>query len=167
MAYQGNSPSQVPESVPQILDTQTFNGSQTSFTLMSGGSVISVTNVAQLEISIGGVIQAPLTAYTVSGSTITYTSAPPAGASFFGKVFGRVYDVGTVGDYAIITQKIAPNAVTSDKIAAGAAVANIGFTPQQLLVSGTNIKTLGGQSILGSGDMVVGVPMGQVFFMKN
>ena len=39
-----------------------------------------------LQISLGGVIQEPGTDYTVSTSTITFTTAPNAGLDFFGVV---------------------------------------------------------------------------------
>ena len=48
-----------------------FNGSSTAFALASGGTSITADRATQLVISIGGVIQEPDTAYTVSGSTIT------------------------------------------------------------------------------------------------
>ena len=51
-------------------------------------------------ISINGVIQEPAVAYTVSGSTITFTAAPATGATFFGVVVGvlnaNTYDAGSV-----------------------------------------------------------------------
>jgi hypothetical protein len=59
-----------------------FNGTLTSFTLQSGGVNVVPTNEQSCIISISGVVQYPNDAYTVSGSTITFTSAPLASDSF-------------------------------------------------------------------------------------
>lgn len=56
--------------------SQTFSGTgaQTAFTLSSAPAATSNTDVY-----IGGVHQTPGTAYTLSGTTVTFTAAPPAG----------------------------------------------------------------------------------------
>ena len=65
-----------------------FNGSETSFNLTV--SNLAVTPTAQnLLISINGVIQEPGSAFSMNGSTITFTEAPAATASFFGVVMGE------------------------------------------------------------------------------
>lgn len=56
-------------------DTFTGNGTQTQFTLSSSPAAL-----ANLDVSIGGITQLPTLGYTwVSGTTITFTSAPPNG----------------------------------------------------------------------------------------
>jgi len=65
-----------------------FNGSETSFSLTV--SNLAVTPTAQnLLISINGVIQEPGSAFSMNGSTITFTEAPAGAASFFGVVMGE------------------------------------------------------------------------------
>ena len=59
-----------------VLDKQSFttNGSTTVFTLDSG-----VKDAKSLLVSIGGIIQEPDVAYTASGTTLTFTTAPATG----------------------------------------------------------------------------------------
>jgi len=65
-----------------------FNSSETSFSLTV--SNLAVTPTAQnLLISINGVIQEPGSAFSMNGSTITFTEAPAGAASFFGIVMGE------------------------------------------------------------------------------
>ena len=74
MAYLGNS-----LTVQQYAPTITYfngNGSQTVFTLP-----IAVVSAAQILVVVGNVPQNPATAFTVSGTTITFTSAPPSGTN--------------------------------------------------------------------------------------
>jgi hypothetical protein len=73
-----------------------FNSAQTVFNLTSSGSAVVPGTARNLIISVGGVIQEPDTAYTVSGSTITFTGAPASTHTFFGVVLGTAVDVGTV-----------------------------------------------------------------------
>lgn len=64
-----------------ILDSleASFNGVTTTFALALGGSSYSPASAAQLVIHLNGVYQEPTIAYTVSGSNITFTTAPAAG----------------------------------------------------------------------------------------
>lgn len=67
--------------------TSQFNGTQTSFTLKVNGFAYTPEYVNALLISLGGIIQIPVSAYTISGSTITFSSPPPTGTSFYGVDF--------------------------------------------------------------------------------
>jgi len=104
------------------------NGSTTAFTLSR-----PVAAVAQVQAVIENVPQNPGDAFTVSGNTITFTSAPPSGTSniyvYYTSPITQVIapSQGTVGtsalvDGAVTTAKIADNAITTAKIAAGAVV---------------------------------------------
>ena len=66
-----------------------FNGSTTAFTLKIGGANYTAVAASQLLIAVGGVLQTPGSGYTVSGTTITFTSAPPANATFSGIVLAQ------------------------------------------------------------------------------
>ena len=74
MAIIGNGPT----SQSYVPGTDYFNGtgSQTSFTLSR-----PVLSVYAIQAVIENVVQNPSSAYTVNGSTITFTSAPPAGTN--------------------------------------------------------------------------------------
>ena len=96
-----------------------FNGSTTAFTLQVGGSNASPGNANSLIVSVGGVVQNPNTDYTVSASTLTFTTAPASGLSFFALILGQGIDqpVSTPSDNSITTVKLVDGAVTAAKLA--------------------------------------------------
>jgi hypothetical protein len=103
-AYIGNSPQ---FGVFRKLDALTFNGSTTTFTLLSGGAQILVGDPAQLFISLNGVIQEPGAAFTLAtgGSQIVFNPAPTSGMAFFGIILG-VKGAPTVDDGQITPAKL-------------------------------------------------------------
>tara|TARA_B100000287_G_scaffold63831_1_gene55394 strand:- start:1745 stop:2134 length:390 start_codon:yes stop_codon:yes gene_type:complete len=91
------------------LDSLTFNGSTATFNLTSGGTTVNAGSATQLIISINGVIQEPITTYTVAagGSQITFTTPPASGANFFGILLGGVgNEASTVADGSITADKV-------------------------------------------------------------
>ena len=60
-----------------------FNGSKTTFNLKAGGEAFYPDNPYTLLVSLGGVIQEPVTSFTISDDQIVFSAAPSAGASFF------------------------------------------------------------------------------------
>ena len=60
-----------------------FNGSTKTFNLTVGGEAFYADNPYTLLVSLGGVIQEPVTSFTISDDQITFSAAPSAGASFF------------------------------------------------------------------------------------
>jgi hypothetical protein len=74
MAYLGNNLT-VQQYAPQVAYFS-GNGSTTSFTLP-----VAVVSAAQIIVTVDNVIQNPSSAYTVSGSTLTFTSAPLSGTN--------------------------------------------------------------------------------------
>ena len=75
-----------------------FDGSDTTFTLQVSGVNVEPANVQQLIISVGGVMQNAGDDYTVSGSTLTFTTAPTSGLTFFGTLLGTALSLNTVAD---------------------------------------------------------------------
>ena len=96
-----------------------FNGSTTAFTLQVGGSNVSPGTANDIVVSLGGVIQNPNQDYTIAGSTLTFTTAPASGLSFFAVVLGQSVDssVITPADGSVTTAKLADDAVTAAKLA--------------------------------------------------
>lgn len=97
MPYVGKTPSKGAYTIIDDL-SGSFDGSTTAFTLQTNGTNVTPGTEAAMIISISGVVQYPVTAYTVSGSTITFTSAPAADDTFSGVLLGDVNDVGAPSD---------------------------------------------------------------------
>ena len=95
-----------------------FDGSDTTHTLQVNSTNVSVGDVNQILLSLGGVIQKPGTDFTVSGSTLTFTTAPAANTSFFAILLGSD-NGGTVTptDGSVTTDKIAADQITKAKLA--------------------------------------------------
>ena len=86
----------------KILDdiSGSFNGSQTIFPITISAVAFIPANAQQLRIVLGGVIQEPLSDYTVSGTSLIFTTPPTNGLSFSGVSLGPAVSVGvsTIGD---------------------------------------------------------------------
>jgi hypothetical protein len=79
---------------------------------------VTVGDVNQILLSLGGVIQKPGTDFTVSSSTLTFTTAPAANTSFFAILLGS--DNGgttTPTDLSVTTAKIGADQITKAKLA--------------------------------------------------
>jgi hypothetical protein len=74
MAYLGNNLT-VQQYAPQVAYFS-GNGSTTAFTLP-----VAVVSAAQIIVIVANVIQNPSSSYSVSGTTLTFTSAPPSGTN--------------------------------------------------------------------------------------
>ena len=96
-----------------------FNGVETAFALQVGSVNVTPPKATAVLISVGGILQEPVSAYDISVSTITFTAPPAAGVDFFGVMLGAGVDVGTPGDDTVATVKILDNAVTLAKLASG------------------------------------------------
>jgi len=121
MAYIGNSPANVGNY--QLLDdiSGSFNGSQTSFALASGGAAMTPAKSSQLLINISGVMQQPddsgTNGFLVNATNIVFSSAPLAADTFWGVYLGQSVDVGTVSNDTIATAQIRDAQVTVAKMA--------------------------------------------------
>lgn len=92
-----------------------FNGSQTAFAITVGGTAFNPPTDYAMMVSLGNVILNPGVAFSISGSTINFTTAPAASTAFFGLIFGDTLYTGTPSDATVTTSKIATGAVTYDK----------------------------------------------------
>ena len=105
-----------------------FNGSTTAFTLAISGSNVSPGTANDIIVSLGGVIQNPNNDYTIAASTITFTTAPASGLSFFAVVLGQSIDssVTTPADGSVTGTKLSnPLALSDDhKISFGTGADN-------------------------------------------
>ena len=85
----------------RVLDdiSGSFDSSTTGpFSLTSGGVAVSPASAQQLRIVLGGVVQSPGIDYTVSGSTITFTTAPNSSLDFSGVSLGPAVPITYAND---------------------------------------------------------------------
>lgn len=75
----------------EYYDTFSGTGAQTAFTLS-----VAPGSLANLQVHIAGVRQYPGTDYTVSGTTLTFSSAPPAGTNNILAVYGSTVPTETI-----------------------------------------------------------------------
>ena len=102
----------------QILDdiSGSFTGSTAGpFNLTVNGTAVSPETEASVIISVSGVVQQPISAFTISGSQITFTGNPASSDTFFGIVLGNTFDIGkptdaTVGAASLSTDFFVKNA---------------------------------------------------------
>ena len=112
MAYIGAEPA--PGQNREVDDiSSSFNGSTTAFTLQVSGVNVSPESANNILVNLGGVLQNPGTDYTIAASTITFTTAPASGLSFFALVLGAGINTATVADQTIGPSKLINTAVTA------------------------------------------------------
>lgn len=109
-----------------------FNGSQTVFTMTFAGQPVYPPTVYNVLLNLNQVYLEPGVAFTINAATLTFTSAPASGQSFFGLVNSQPYD---------FYVNPAPTTVTAtDSILVGS---NININTSALTVtSGANTTTL-------------------------
>lgn len=109
-----------------------FNSACTVFNLTSSGAAVYPATSKNLLISINGVIQEPDVAFTVNAATITFTSAPSTGATFFGVLNGEPNDLLLTPSVTTLTigSNVSANASTIliGNSVANAVVTSAGFT---------------------------------------
>jgi len=95
-----------------VVDTFSGTGAQTVFTLSADPGSINA-----LIVRISGVMQAPTTNYALSGTTLTFTSAPASGTGNVIVQYGvTITNMTTPADGTVTTAKIIDSAVTTAKI---------------------------------------------------
>ena len=140
MAYIGNKPV---VGRYASLDTLTFNGSNTNYTLTIGGQPTFPGSPQNLIISVAGVVQSPGDSYTLNGSTIQFTSAPSSGAGFWGVQLGDVYSVAlasNTGVASLRTSFTATNNQTTFTVTGG-------YVPGQIDVYRNGVKLVNGSDV--------------------
>ena len=117
MAYIGREP-QVGNF--QVCDAISVVNGQAAYTMQVSSVNVSPETANHMLVSLNGVLQAPGSSYTVSGSTITFASNLVTGDVIdFIHILGSVLDLGVPSDATVSTAKIVDGAVTSAKLSAG------------------------------------------------
>jgi hypothetical protein len=127
---------------------------------------VSVGDVNQILLSLGGVIQKPGTDFTVSGSTLTFTTAPAANTNFFAILLGSD-NGGTVTptDASVTSGKLASTILTGATDIGGALadadlfLVDDGAGGTLRKVAASRIKTYAGvSSSTGTAVTIAGIP---------
>jgi len=118
MAYIGREP-QIGNF--QVCDAISVVNGQAAYTMQVDSVNVSPETANHMLVSLNGVLQAPGSSYTVSGSTITFASNLVTGDVInFIHILGSVLDLGVPSDATVSTAKIVDGAVTAAKLASGA-----------------------------------------------
>jgi len=104
VAYIGTIPTDGQYSILDDISSG-FNGSTTTFNLSSNGVAVVPQTDANALISISGVVQYT-SAYSISSSQITFSSAPLASDSFSGRVLGNSKDIGVPTDGTVSSSSL-------------------------------------------------------------
>jgi len=111
-----------------VLDALTASATA-SYTLQKDSANFVPNSANQLLVSLNGVIQKPGSSFTISGSTLTFSSALTSSDSIdFILAMGEPLLVGTPSDGTVSTAKIATDAVTSAKLASTLDLSGTGRT---------------------------------------
>ena len=112
MSYVGNTPN-----IGQYrkIDTLTFNGVTTTFNIYVGGVSFNPPTAYAMLVSLNNIVLNPGVDFSISGSTISFTSAPAANTPFFGLIFGDTLYTGTPSDNTVNTSKIVDGSITYAK----------------------------------------------------
>ena len=101
----------------QICDAISTVNNQAAYTMQVGSVNVLPETANHMIVSLNGVIQAPISSFTVSGSTITFAANLVTGDVInFIQILGDVLDLGVPSDGTVTTAKLATNAVTTVKI---------------------------------------------------
>ena len=136
MSYIGPAPN--PGQNREVDDiSSSFNGSTTAFTLQVNSQNVSPGSSNNIIVSLGGVVQNPGTDYTITASTITFTTAPASGLSFFGLVLGQQVDIQSVADSASIVSPTLSNPSVTGELTQTVSVDGKG-----IVLSAANLKPM-------------------------
>lgn len=134
--YLGNTPTQ--QAFTPAVDVFSGNGSTTAFTLSR-----QVASVAQVQAFIENVPQSPVDAFTVSGNTITFTSAPPSGSSnIYIRYTSPITQVMQPSDGSVNTNQLVNGAVTPAKLSGNAPSITIYTSGSGTYTTPANAKAL-------------------------
>jgi hypothetical protein len=101
----------------QICDAIVVVDAQAAYTMQVDGVDVSPETANHMLVSLNGILQAPTSSFTVSGSTITFASALETGDVIdFIQILGNVLDLGVPSDNTVTTAKLSDSSVTTAKL---------------------------------------------------
>ena len=147
MAYIGNSPI-----IGNFQKCDALTASSTaSYTLQVGGTNVSPESVNHMLVSLNGILQAPTTSFTVSGSTLTFASTLTSSDSIdFVILLGNVLDLGVPSDATVTAAKL-----NNDIISGTTALASEPADTDEFLVSDAGVLKRIDYSLIKGGGITV------------
>ena len=125
-----------------------FNGSTQTFALAVSGVSLTPVNAQQLRVVLGGIVQEPVTNYTVSGPNITFITPPSAGLDCSIVSLGPAIPLSTLLDGSVTPAKLSTGGPSWDT---DGDVVITGTGTTALIVNGnarvTGILTVGPSSL--------------------
>ena len=112
-----------------------------TFNLLLNSVAYVPSSAESLTVSLNGVIQAPQSSYTVSGSTIIFASNLASSDVIDFILAERAITLTTIGSGTVNTNNIVDNAVTSAKLASGLALGKIGQVVYATYATSTSISS--------------------------
>jgi hypothetical protein len=104
MAYIGKTPT---IGNFQVCDAISVVNNQAAYTMQVGGVNVSPESANHMLVSLNGILQAPTSSFTVSGSTITFASNLVTGDVIdFIQILGNVLDLGVPSDSSVSLAKL-------------------------------------------------------------
>ena len=101
----------------QICDAISTVNNQAAYTMQVGSVNVLPETANHMIVSLNGVIQAPISSFTISGSTITFAANLVTGDVInFIQILGDVLDLGVPSDGTVSTAKLASTSVTAAKL---------------------------------------------------
>ena len=134
-----------------------FDGNTTTFALtVNGAAAVADLDPAVVFLSLGGIVQNPVQDYTISGTNITFSTAPAGGLTFFATyhesgISKDYISSGIVGPTGLSTGGFSWNTSGDLYISGVSTISNTGAASTALYVSGNariaGILTVGSSSI--------------------
>ena len=135
----------------QKCDAITVVNGQAAYTLQVSSTNVVPESANHMLVSLNGILQAPVTSFTVSGSTLTFASNLATGDVIdFVILLGNVLDLGTPSDGTVTAAKVA-NDLISGKTALGVAPAD---TDEFLVSDAGTLKRIDYSLIKGGGKVL-------------
>ena len=117
-----------------------------TFNLLVGGVAVSPISAHHCLVSLNGILQAPISSYTIVGSTIVFASALTTSDSIdFITILGHTLDTGTPSDGTVTNAKLAQDVISGET-----ALTVSPATTDELLISDAGTLKRADVSVLGN-----------------
>ena len=112
MSYLGNTP-QIGQY--RKMDNLVFDGVQQTFDILISGVPFNPPTAFAMLVVLNGVPLSPGVSFSISGSQLSFATAPVALTPFFGLIFGDTLYTGTPSDATVTNSKIAAGTINYDR----------------------------------------------------